>query len=283
RNRQGPSVAWPWSLLWPTRNPACRFAPASCQAGAKRQAAFGRNNNVFRLLPPERLRPFLLVAWLEKLELGNAGHLEGRHQSVAMVGNRIGELHSLALELRHGFVDVIATKRNVVRSGGCTFRGLCGMTAHLRLRKVENEPAFAHVGEGKSQLVANESAERVRFRGVKHGVYARDHGFLLEWGSKLRISISIVLCCAKGHDRIPRLFFGALWKEWNQAAQLGRPRLAAIFAQLESLRVLNLGALFFAINIAHNPAVFIGHTEGALLKTQSDLAAALFPAGGIFG
>src|SRR6266849_1583986 len=116
----------------------------------------------------------LLVARLVELKLKVAGHAEVSDQSIAHVLNVVGNLDSTFPKLRDRLLDVITIKRNVMGTGWGTGR-VRRMTAHLGFWKVEDQPSFPDVGRRKTELVPQEGSQLFRFRGVEHGVHARDH------------------------------------------------------------------------------------------------------------
>src|SRR5712692_9875319 len=107
---------------------------------------------------------------LVELHLKVSRHAEVRHQPIPLVRYVVGELDAPLLELGNGSADVVAVERDVGGAGRRTFCPFSGMAAQVRLGKVEDQPAFADVGEGETQLVANEGAKLLGLRGVEHGV-----------------------------------------------------------------------------------------------------------------
>src|SRR6266550_3966175 len=57
------------------------------------------------------------------------------------------------------------------------------MATHLGLGKIEDEPTLSDIGVRETELVADKRPQRVRFRGVEHGVHAFNHGLFVRWGS----------------------------------------------------------------------------------------------------
>src|SRR5205823_1820540 len=119
---------------------------------------------------PRRGYPSFTVARLVQLHLEVPRHPEMRHQPVTVVLDRPGELDAARLQFRHGLLDVIAVERNVRRARrGAVFR-VGGVAAQVGLGQVEDQPALADVRRPEAQLVAEEGAQRLRLRLVKHGV-----------------------------------------------------------------------------------------------------------------
>src|SRR5260370_42601326 len=116
----------------------------------------------------------LLVARLVELNLKVAGHAEVGDQSVAEVLNVVGKLDPPFTKFRDRLFDVITIKRNVMGTGWGT-GWVRRMAAHLRFRKVEDQPSFPDVSRRKTELVSQEGSQPFRFRSVENGVHARNH------------------------------------------------------------------------------------------------------------
>src|SRR5262249_15233692 len=122
----------------------------------------------------------LAVPRLVQLHLETARHLEVRHQAVAVVRDVARELDAARFQLRDGLLDVVAVERDVVHAGRAAVLRVGGVAAQVGLGQVEDQPALADVARGEAQLVAEEGAQCLRLRRVEHGVYALDHGTLLD-------------------------------------------------------------------------------------------------------
>src|SRR5687768_9083983 len=98
-------------------------------------------------------------------------------EAVAVVRHGTGNLHAARLELCYSLFDVVAVEGDVGGAIGCRHRVRLtgGVHAHVRLWEVEDEPALPHVRVGEAELVAKESAERLRLGAVEHRVDAADH------------------------------------------------------------------------------------------------------------
>jgi hypothetical protein len=83
----------------------------------------------------------LLVFGLIELDREVTGRLHVGHEAVAVILDGGGELHSLALEVPNGRLDVITVERDVGRSRG-RLVVLGGMYSQIRFRGVEDEPAL---------------------------------------------------------------------------------------------------------------------------------------------
>src|SRR3989442_12979820 len=117
----------------------------------------------------------LLVPRLVKEDFEVSWHLEADREPEARVGDIPDELDPSSLQLRHGLLDVIAVKGNVMGAGWRAMLGIRRMAAHLRLGDVEDKPAVSNVGGGKTELVPDEGPQGLGLRGVKHRVNALDH------------------------------------------------------------------------------------------------------------
>jgi len=115
---------------------------------------------------------FLLVARLIKLRLDATWHFEVCHQTITPIGNFLDELNAASPQFIDRLVNVLAIKRNVVRARRFTIGSVGGVTTHLGLGQVEDEPSVAHVGEWETQLVSNECSQLLGSRGIEHRVNA---------------------------------------------------------------------------------------------------------------
>ncbi len=105
-------------------------------------------------------------------------------QTIAAVGDLVGELDATVPELGNRFLDVVTIERDVMSSGRRTLRGIRRVASHIGFRQIEDEPSFAQVGPGKAELVAKESSKLLRLRRVEHRMNAANHVVLLVAGDQ---------------------------------------------------------------------------------------------------
>src|SRR5216683_1586329 len=125
------------------------------------------------------LDQFLGVAGLVELDPEVTRHLEVGHEAVALIRNLIRKLHSARLQLRDGFLNIVAVKRDIV-SAGARARAFVGrVAAHFGFGEIEDEPTVTDVRIRKAELVPKEGAHGLGFGGIEHGVDAFYHTPLL--------------------------------------------------------------------------------------------------------
>src|ERR1051326_2655142 len=109
------------------------------------------------------------VLWLVELNFDFARHFEVSHPTIAVIGDVVDEFHTALFQLPYGFLNVIAIKGDIVRARRRAVLCIGGVTAHIRFRQIEDQPAFADIAKRQMELVPKKLAQFLGFGGSGYG------------------------------------------------------------------------------------------------------------------